>query len=328
MSIDLYDDKRIVRDWRRDVRAARKYQFIHHFLPHPEENRRATLLAPKSFLLYCAVIVLITGLFRFIPQYFPNILGYATDINITDLLDETNKRREAIGLNALKMNSELSIAAKRKAEHMFKYNYWAHISPDGTEPWDFILNEKYDYIFAGENLAKNFSSSKEVVEAWYNSPSHKDNLLNKNYSEIGFAIVDGELNGNETTLVVQMFGKPRSAPSLAYENDKSPQVQPSHSEAVPVVTETEKASVVEIPQVEQPIATDKPATRPLIDVRDATRTLTMLFGSFIAGLLIMDLWYSKRHSIIKLSGHTLLHLTFLIMALAGIWFVLRPGSIL
>jgi uncharacterized protein YkwD len=72
-------------------------------------------------------------------------------------------------------------------------------SPDGTEPWDFILGEKYDYIYAGENLAKNFSTFDDVVEAWYNSPSHKENLLNKNYTEMGFAIVNGELNGYETT---------------------------------------------------------------------------------------------------------------------------------
>ena len=83
--------------------------------------------------------------------------------------------RDEAGLDSLRLNPTLTAAAKRKAEHMFAENYWAHISPTGVEPWYFILDSGYDYSYAGENLAKNFNTSKEVVAAWYQSPTHRDN---------------------------------------------------------------------------------------------------------------------------------------------------------
>ena len=134
------------------------------------------------------------------------VLGYASNINSDELLKYTNQRRVDFGLEPLSMNSALSKAAQKKAEDMFKYGYWAHVSPTGTEPWSFILAQDYDYVFAGENLARNFSRSKDVVDAWFASPSHRENLLNRNYRDMGFAITNGVLDGYETTVVVQMFG--------------------------------------------------------------------------------------------------------------------------
>jgi len=242
------------------------------------------------------------------------------------LLTETNHVRAEYGLPALKFNNTLSTAAKKKAEHMFKNNYWAHVAPDGTEPWDFILGENYDYIYAGENLAKNFSTSADVVDAWYRSPSHKENLLNKNYTEMGFAIVNGELNGYETTLVVQMFGKPRVPVQAADVPENRPII-----EVPPVVVE-------EVPQVvpaserpepsPAPVFSEQGDVKPLMDVRIASRWLTFMMGGFVAFLLGLDIWYSSRKGIVKLGGHTIVHLSFLILALVGVWIVLVPGSIL
>ena len=61
----------------------------------------------------------------------------------------------------------------------------------------FIEQEGYQYIYAGENLAVDFSESSEVIEAWFDSPSHRENLLSHNYSEIGFAVINGELKGRK-----------------------------------------------------------------------------------------------------------------------------------
>lgn len=173
------------------------------------------MLSHKAIIIYCLLILFATGLFRLIPLVFPGVLGYASDIKISDLLVDSNKKRVAAGLSELRLNEKLTDAADKKASHMFEKNYWAHISPDGTEPWDFILGENYDYIYAGENLAKNFTHSDEVVEAWMGSPSHRDNLLSPNYDEVGFAVRDGILDGYETTLVVQMFGRPRAKGQVA-----------------------------------------------------------------------------------------------------------------
>jgi hypothetical protein len=66
----------------------------------------------------------------------------------------------------------------------------------------------YEYIMAGENLAVNFLESEAVNTAWMNSPTHKANLLNKNYEQIGIGIAQGNYGNRESMFVVQMFGVP------------------------------------------------------------------------------------------------------------------------
>ncbi|MFC1621929.1 CAP domain-containing protein [Patescibacteria group bacterium] len=293
----------------REVEAIKKYRFIYHFLPHPEQRKRARLLSLNALLGYVLLLVVLLGFFRLVPRYLPGILGYASNISTSDLLRYTNKEREEAGLGTLEFNPTLSKAAAQKAKHMFENNYWAHVSPDGTEPWDFILSSGYDYIYAGENLAKNFSNSKSVVEAWVQSPTHRENLMNPNYEEIGFAVVNGVLDGYETTLVVQMFGKGRS---------------PAYLAEVPVVEEAfPEVNSVQIETVGEPVVTS-----PVLDVRQVSRSTTFLFGGFLVTLFSLDLWYSKKHKILKVSGHTLAHLLFLIVVLGSVLISVLPGAIL
>ena len=108
----------------------------------------------------------------------------------------------------MQINEKLNQAALAKAQHMFSEQYWAHSAPDGTQPWVFIKNAGYVYKYAGENLARDFDTTDEMVKAWMNSPTHKENIINPNFTEIGLAVVNGTLNGFSTTLVVQMFGAP------------------------------------------------------------------------------------------------------------------------
>ena len=208
-------NKKKVAKWRKDPEAIEKYQFIHHFIPHAHHGTRAKLLSPKALFTYTLLIAFLFGMFKLIPYVMPGVLGYASNITVRELYDYTNQRRVGEGLTELKLNETLSIAARKKAEDMFEKDYWAHISPDGVEPWSFILAQGYDYAYAGENLAKNFHYSREVVEAWYRSPSHKENLMGRQYDEVGYAVVDGVLDGYETTLVVQMFGKSRTPTYLS-----------------------------------------------------------------------------------------------------------------
>ena len=146
-------------------------------------------------------------------------MGYVASISPEEVINLTNKEREKAGLNQLETNSQLTEAALQKASYMFAKNYWAHTAPDGTEPWKFILDTNYKYRYAGENLARDFATPETVVSAWLDSPSHKDNLLSSRYQDIGVAVVKGELNGIQTTLVVQMFGT-RMSVAQALENNE------------------------------------------------------------------------------------------------------------
>lgn len=317
-----------IKFWRRNPKAIDKFQFIYHFLPHPDKKTRAGLLTHKSILIYCLLILLVTGLFRLIPLVLPGVLGYASDINVSDLLKYTNEQRKLNGLPELRLNEKLTAAAQKKAENMFEKNYWAHISPDGVEPWDFILGENYDYIYAGENLAKNFSHSKDVVTAWLNSPSHRDNLLSPNYDEVGFSVQNGVLNGYETTLVVQLFGRPRNKGQVAsvfQEKTLLKELENSRTGAAAGVNANET------PKVETKTASPQSQNtvrKPVLDVGLATKTISLIFGGFVGFLLILDIWYSRRKGILKLTGHTFGHLTLLLLVILCVWFVLKPGVII
>jgi hypothetical protein len=181
----------------------------HLFHPQRSNNHRPKLLHPKP-LVFMSIIALIffqmVGLVSTLNLPKGNILGYASSITVSQIIEGTNKERGAKGLVALTYNEKLSQAAAGKARDMFVEQYWAHTSPSGKEPWDFIKNANYGYKVAGENLARDFDSTSLMIAAWMHSPTHKANIMNPRYRDIGLAVVDGKLNGVETTLVVQMFG--------------------------------------------------------------------------------------------------------------------------
>lgn len=143
---------------------------------------------------------------------FPTSFVFAnSEINIELLHELSNRERIENGLNPLVLNDNLNKSAIDKASHMFTNNYWDHNSPDGIEPWDFIKANDYQYEIAGENLAKDFINPEDVIDGWMNSPTHRDNILKDNYVDVGYAVLDGNLLGKETTLVVAMYGEPKAS---------------------------------------------------------------------------------------------------------------------
>src|SRR6185369_15716694 len=116
------------------------------------------------------------------------------------------------GLPALKENALLDKAAKKKLDDMFAQQYFEHINPQGKGPSDLAKSVGYDYIAIGENLALgNFKNDAELVQAWMDSPGHRANILNKQYTEIGVAVGQGTYEGKKTWLAVQEFGRPTSS---------------------------------------------------------------------------------------------------------------------
>ncbi|MBN2100848.1 hypothetical protein JW710_03065 [Candidatus Dojkabacteria bacterium] len=133
-------------------------------------------------------------------------VAHAGEVSASTLIEYANSERRARGLNELAVDPRLVAAAYEKAENMFELQYWSHYGPSGETPWQFITGSGYDYVYAGENLAKGFNSSEGVHSAWMASKTHRENILNSKYDEIGIAVVPGKLNGSYILLVVQMFG--------------------------------------------------------------------------------------------------------------------------
>jgi len=158
---------------------------------------------------YLIFLILFIGIFNFLSTtVIPGdaFVVSASDIDIDELVSLTNTERNSRGLGRLTVDSRLVAAAQAKGEDMIAKDYWSHYGPNNESPWDFILEAGYNYNYAGENLAKDFSSASPIHSAWMASPSHRDNIINSNFENIGVAVVTGEFQGKETSIVVQMFG--------------------------------------------------------------------------------------------------------------------------
>ena len=181
-------------------------KIAHLLIPRESNNQKAKLLHSSSLTLIAFAFILYPLIISFVPRFAPKILGFAANISPSEVVSLTNEKRVQAGLLPLTLNSTLSQAAQAKGADMLNKGYWAHVAPDGTQPWTFFTNFGYKYRYAGENLARDFSSASSAVEAWMNSPSHKENLLSSKYKEIGIGVVEGNLAGVDTTIIVQFFG--------------------------------------------------------------------------------------------------------------------------
>ncbi|MBL8031102.1 MAG: hypothetical protein JNK33_02145 [Candidatus Doudnabacteria bacterium] len=146
------------------------------------------------------------------------------------VLTLTNQSRKESGVKAVGYSAVLERAAQDKANDMLAKQYFAHNSPDGKTPWDFIKKQGYQYLSAGENLAVHFFDDRSLQEAWMNSPGHRANILNGNFEEMGVGIARGFFENHDTTFVVEMFGLPAEQP-IAMQNRPTPVTRTTPSPA-------------------------------------------------------------------------------------------------
>jgi uncharacterized protein YkwD len=132
----------------------------------------------------------------------------ASDITAEKVIELVSIERQKKNLAMLSSNEILSKVARDKAKDMIEKNYFAHTSPEGKTPWSWFQKESYDYRYAGENLAINFTSAEKQMDAWMESETHKKNILSDKFSEIGVAVAAGKINGQEAIVTVQEFGTP------------------------------------------------------------------------------------------------------------------------
>jgi hypothetical protein len=223
-----------------------------HFIPHEGNQYKPHFLREASV----GVVTLIIIASFFVSVFHASILVSRTDFLAAVLpgvlVDLTNEERQDSGLGGLTPNSTLAFAAQLKANDMAAKGYFAHNTPEGLTPWHFFYQAGYVFTFAGENLAVKFSDSDDVVRAWMESPGHRENILNGNFSEIGIATAEGEYKGEKTIFVVQLFGRPPAAVATVQgASSPTPTVDPE-----PIVTEpveVEEEFVVE----EEPVVTEE-----------------------------------------------------------------------
>ena len=274
--------------------------FLHHlFLPRESNNHRPKLLHHQSLLFFVIAFFIAQVLFSVVKERYSQVLSNVTNISPSVLLSLTNNQRTINGLATLTLNEKLSSAAFLKGTNMLENNYWAHNAPDGTTPWVFIKDVGYEYSYAGENLARGFSTSDEVVNAWMASPGHRKNVLSADYKDIGFAVLEGKLLNEQTTLVVEMFGSTKQ-PVLG-EQSKVQEIVPN---TMPVKIALNPQSQLQSVNI-----------APVFDSLTLAKYISITIVALFIFIFILDMIIIERKKIVRLVGHNLDHIIFLCMVL-------------
>ncbi len=291
--------------------------FAHIFHPRRSNNHRPRLLHPEAlfFLVlvssgFISLLHLFSGL-----SGFNGVLGYASTITPKQVIKLTNDKRAGLGLEPLVFNQSLSEAALAKGQDMFADQYWSHVAPDGLDPWYFIKQAGYSYRLAGENLARDFANTESMMAAWMASPTHRANIVNSRYDEIGIAVIDGSLDGYETTLVVQIFGSQVAAgtkPSVVAQKEEAsltvqePVLQES-GEAVKR-SQTDVLASVLVPggEIESP---------PLFTPLQLTKAFFLAVIMLIVGTLSYDILVIGNRRATRLVGKNLAHIFILLVVM-------------
>lgn len=284
------------------------------FLPHKDTHKKAKLISWEGLLIYVLLFIFLQVGFSIVGYAKPGILGITSSVNQKKLIELTNTERQKKGLPPVSENDALDKAAQLKAQNMFSENYWAHFAPSGKTPWDFILGAGYRFTFAGENLAKNFYSSDEVISAWMKSSTHRDNLLNTKYQDIGIAVLEGVLNGQKTTLIVQMFGSTATITTQPIVFAGGKQI------LVP------KQQYVNAPQLAGVFQKEQRVTS-LLDPYKFTKSASFAVITLMVILLVLDLFVLYKRGIFRISSNHIAHMAILGVAAATL-LNSSPGSIL
>ena len=188
-----------------------------YFIPSKENNHTPHLLSRNAFIIYIIFAIVLNSIFTGF-----GIQKVGAQMKTQSIVNAHNRFRTSNRLEPLTLDARLSQAAKGKAELMIDTDCWSHFckgSPGGIEaPWGFFDEAGFKYIYAGENLGEGFTTVDGIITAWINSQTHRDNMLNPNYTHIGVAILEGPFQGKaDNTIVVIHFGTPSDG-TTAYQD--------------------------------------------------------------------------------------------------------------
>jgi len=324
-------------------------------------KKHASRAHAKVYWPYLPLIALLLGaaflnIWQPLQNSKPATLAYSTEMSISGLLSGTNTQRANNGVGALAGNAKLNAAAQAKANDMVARDYWAHNTPDGQEPWIFFDAQGYVYIKAGENLAYGFGTSSETIIGWMNSPSHRANMLDGAFTEVGFGFANSVNfvgTGNATVVVAHYAtpavpAVPAPAAPIAQAPAAPPQTAPANVEAPEpepeVVEEVVEPEVVEETSSDLPINTDNPVPQEVESKRitllqqltngDAPWSAVALSA---AALTLAIVWLVKHGVLVRkyiiegehfVAHHPILDLVVLTIIAAAVYLSQSTGVIL
>lgn len=249
------------------------------FFPSLENNYSPHILS-GNFLFCWGLLILFLKMTLFPLYLYLPYNSFFAEITKSILLELTNKTRTEMGLGPLKENVILSEAASQKGQDMIAKDYFSHKSPEGFYAWDILKKLGYTYKSAGENLAIGYLDSEEVHQAWLASPSHRANILNPQFQEIGLAVAKGEFEGNNVYVVVQIFGTPKAITTKEIQPPKTEISAKATGNPTPIISPPVPTPLLPEVASEQKSVEEKPT--PAIEktevIAENTATTTLIAG--------------------------------------------------
>lgn len=206
-----------------------------HFIPHRGNNHHPHVLKHHVLFGYSLILIFLKTLALAGAIILPSATLKASAITPQNIVTLTNSARTTAGVPSLRANGSLAKAAQAKAEDMLREQYFAHTSPAGLTPWYWIKKMGYNYRYSAENLAVHFTQAEDVQGGWMTSPSHRANIVNPKYTDIGIGIATGMFEGFQTTFVVQMFGRSQTE-ALAKPASVNPETNEEAENILPAIT--------------------------------------------------------------------------------------------
>lgn len=258
-------------------------------------ENQSNFLKNKNIRFVAVFIVVLELGFLFAPTvstFDASSNSYLASVLPAVLDDLTNQNRQVQNLPVLSVSPVLNKVAELKVDDMAQKGYFAHTSPEGKAPWFWFEKAGYNYEYAGENLAVDFTDSKDVARAWMNSPKHKANILKNAYTEIGTAIATGTYQGHATVFVAQEFGRLAKGVNII-----------SSNQIVSESTSTQQSKVMgATAQVVENVAVARPAT--LAEYFKSPRSVVniiFVIVAFLVGLVVVLkilIGVDKKHPIL------------------------------
>jgi uncharacterized protein YkwD len=203
-----------------------------------------------------------------------------------EIINQLNQIRVDKNLKPLEFDSVLKRAANLKLADMIENKYFSHTSPTGINAWYWFKEAGYNYKFAGENLATNFTNATDVTEAWMKSRSHRDNILFPEYREVAIAIAQ---NKKGKLVAVESFGRDIDDAKLAsigaiasVVNSEGVQISSDKEESKSPISNLQ-TSIVPVKFTSQPFHYD-------ININNAI----LLAIGMICFILIVNIWVLEK----------------------------------
>lgn len=275
------------------------------------------ILFHRRFILTnLAVLVVIKTLLAPSGYQLASLVAGDEVFSKADIVTSTNTFRATLKLQPLKENIALTIAAAQKLQDMVQNQYFSHVSPAGVTPWHWFEVNRYSYVYAGENLAIGFFDASSTVDAWSRSSTHRANLVNPNYRDIGVAVQQATIKEMKGIVVVQLLGAPSQAIVSGPQQSPGISVGISQSGAQSSDGQLPPAAATTAPRSSSPVAVGTPLispspvteTRTTVRLNDIVRALNKAFVLYSLVITLLVIGYAivnrmRRDLLLKTAAH-------------------------